>query len=91
MTDIANCGYDQLLVGQTVASPLWAGPFEGIPMQLDLADVDLRPPTPPAPEGTWFGLGDAIRSGDALVYQVVPATAFGFEKGQQFSQTRWRF
>jgi nitroimidazol reductase NimA-like FMN-containing flavoprotein (pyridoxamine 5'-phosphate oxidase superfamily) len=44
-----------------------------------------------APEGTWFGLGDAIRGGDALVYQVVPSTAFGFEKGQQFSQTRWRF
>jgi hypothetical protein len=44
-----------------------------------------------APEGTWFGLGDAIRGGDALVYQVVPSTIFGFEKGQQFSQTRWRF
>lgn len=44
-----------------------------------------------APEGTWFGLGDAIRGGDALVYQVVPSTAFGFEKGAQFSQTRWRF
>src|SRR5687767_2670200 len=44
-----------------------------------------------APEGNWFGLGDAIRGGDALVYQVVPATAFGFEKGRQFSQTRWRF
>lgn len=44
-----------------------------------------------APEGTWFGLGDAIRDGDALVYQVVPSTGFGFEKGRQFSQTRWRF
>ena len=44
-----------------------------------------------APEGTWFGLGDAIRGGDALIYQVAPSTAFGFEKGQQFSQTRWRF
>jgi uncharacterized pyridoxamine 5'-phosphate oxidase family protein len=44
-----------------------------------------------APEGTWFGLGDAIRDGGALVYRVVPSTAFGFEKGQQFSQTRWRF
>lgn len=44
-----------------------------------------------ASEGTWFGLGDAIRGGDALVYQVVPSTAFGFEKGHQFSQTRWRF
>jgi nitroimidazol reductase NimA-like FMN-containing flavoprotein (pyridoxamine 5'-phosphate oxidase superfamily) len=44
-----------------------------------------------APEGTWFGLGDAIRSGDALVYRVAPSTAFGFVKGEPFSQTRWRF
>jgi general stress protein 26 len=44
-----------------------------------------------APEGTWFGLGDAIRGGHALVYRVVPTTAFGFGKGKQFSQTRWRF
>jgi len=43
-----------------------------------------------APKGTWFGLGDAIRSGGALVYRVAPATAFGFGKGT-FSQTRWRF
>lgn len=44
-----------------------------------------------APSGTWFGLGDAIRRGDALVYRVVPSRAFGFAKGQPFSQTRWRF
>ena len=44
-----------------------------------------------APEGTWFGLGDAIRSGDALTYRVTPTTAFGFGKGTSFSQTRWRF
>jgi hypothetical protein len=44
-----------------------------------------------SPQGTWFGLGDAIRSGNALVYRVAPATAFGFGKGRQFSQTRWRF
>lgn len=44
-----------------------------------------------APEGTWFGLGDAIRGGDALVYRVAPTTVFGFGKGEQFSQTRWRF
>lgn len=43
-----------------------------------------------APEGTWFGLGDAIRSGKALVFRVAPSTAFGFGKGQ-FSQTRWCF
>ena len=44
-----------------------------------------------APEGTWFGLSDAIRRGDALVYRVAPTTILGFGKGEQFSQTRWRF
>jgi nitroimidazol reductase NimA-like FMN-containing flavoprotein (pyridoxamine 5'-phosphate oxidase superfamily) len=44
-----------------------------------------------APEGTWFGLGDNIRSGNVLVYRVDPSTAFGFVKGTPFSQTRWRF
>lgn len=44
-----------------------------------------------APEGTWFGLSDAIRRGEALVYRVVPTTILGFGKGEQFSQTRWRF
>lgn len=27
----------------------------------------------------------------ALVYEVAPTTAFGFAKGDEFSQTRWRF
>ena len=27
----------------------------------------------------------------ALVYEVAPQTAFGFRKGDEFSQTRWRF
>jgi hypothetical protein len=27
----------------------------------------------------------------ALVYEVTPTTAFGFDKGTSFSQTRWRF
>jgi nitroimidazol reductase NimA-like FMN-containing flavoprotein (pyridoxamine 5'-phosphate oxidase superfamily) len=44
-----------------------------------------------APEGTWFGLGDTIRGGNALVYRVAPSTAFGFGKGNRFSQTRWSF
>jgi nitroimidazol reductase NimA-like FMN-containing flavoprotein (pyridoxamine 5'-phosphate oxidase superfamily) len=44
-----------------------------------------------APEGTWFGLGDAIRAGDVLLYRVTPTTVLGFGKGRQFSQTRWRF
>jgi nitroimidazol reductase NimA-like FMN-containing flavoprotein (pyridoxamine 5'-phosphate oxidase superfamily) len=44
-----------------------------------------------APEGTWFGLGDAIRRGEVLLYRVVPTTAFGFGKGTPYSQTRWSF
>ena len=44
-----------------------------------------------APEGTWFGLSDSIRRGKALVYRVTPTTVLGFAKGEQFSQTRWRF
>lgn len=44
-----------------------------------------------APAGTWFGLGDTIRAGEVLVYRVTLSTAFGFGKGTQFSQTRWRF
>src|SRR5580704_4526367 len=44
-----------------------------------------------APEGTWFGLGDTIRASNVLVYRVAPSTVFGFGKGEQFSQTRWRF
>lgn len=43
------------------------------------------------PDGTWFGLDDAIRSGNSLVYRVAPVTAFGFGKGASFSQTRYRF
>jgi nitroimidazol reductase NimA-like FMN-containing flavoprotein (pyridoxamine 5'-phosphate oxidase superfamily) len=42
-------------------------------------------------EGEWFGLGDAMRNGEALVYKVVPSTAWGFAKGEVFSQTKWVF
>jgi PPOX class probable F420-dependent enzyme len=34
-------------------------------------------------------LGD--EHGKVLVFEVVPTTAFGFGKGERFSQTRWRF
>jgi general stress protein 26 len=44
-----------------------------------------------APEGTFHGLADTIRRGDALIYEVAPSRAFGFGKGRTFSQTRWRF
>lgn len=44
-----------------------------------------------APGGTWFGLGDEIRTGGAVLYRVAPSTVFGFGKGVKYSQTRWRF
>lgn len=43
------------------------------------------------PDGTWAGLGDAIRGGEVLLYRVAPSFAFGFGKGDRFSQTRWSF
>jgi hypothetical protein len=44
-----------------------------------------------APGGTWFGLGDEIRTRGAVLYRVVPSTVFGFGKGDMYSQTRWSF
>jgi hypothetical protein len=44
-----------------------------------------------SPNGTWSGLGDAIRRAEALVYRVAPEVGFGFGKGRPFSQTRWGF
>ncbi len=42
-----------------------------------------------------FAVRDGTFHGDAgniaLVYEVAPTTAFGFRKGESFSQTRWRF
>jgi nitroimidazol reductase NimA-like FMN-containing flavoprotein (pyridoxamine 5'-phosphate oxidase superfamily) len=31
------------------------------------------------------------QAGQALVFEVAPSRAFGFTKGEPFSQTRWRF
>ena len=44
-----------------------------------------------APDGTWSGLGDAIRRAEVLVYRVAPQIGFGFGKGESFNQTRWSF
>ena len=44
-----------------------------------------------SPEGTWSGLADSIRGGEALGYRVSPSKVLGFDKGKQYSQTRWRF
>jgi general stress protein 26 len=42
-----------------------------------------------------FTVGDGVfqneEGGDALVFEVRPKQAFGFGKGDVFSQTRWRF
>jgi general stress protein 26 len=44
--------------------------------------------------GDWhFGVRDGVfvhDAGEALVFEVLPATAFGFAKGA-YGQTRWRF
>ena len=37
-------------------------------------------------DGTFYGEGGA-----AVVYELTPVKAFGFGKGESFSQTRWRF
>ncbi|MCI0685891.1 MAG: pyridoxamine 5'-phosphate oxidase family protein [Sporichthyaceae bacterium] len=37
-------------------------------------------------DGAFYGDG-----GEALVFEVAPVTAFGFGKGAEYSQTRWRF
>jgi nitroimidazol reductase NimA-like FMN-containing flavoprotein (pyridoxamine 5'-phosphate oxidase superfamily) len=44
-----------------------------------------------APDGTWEGLGEAMRHGDVLLFRVAPSVAFGFGKGRLYSQTRWGF
>lgn len=42
-----------------------------------------------------FSVADGVfrneEGGDALVFEVRPKQAFGFGKGDSFSQTRWRF
>lgn len=43
---------------------------------------------------TFVHAEESLRSddpGQAYVFEVAPTTAFGFGKGQVFSQTRWRF
>jgi hypothetical protein len=37
-------------------------------------------------DGAFYGEG-----GEAHLFEVAPTTAFGFGKGEAFSQTRWRF
>ncbi|MFF4536906.1 pyridoxamine 5'-phosphate oxidase family protein [Streptomyces aureus] len=45
-----------------------------------------------SPEGTFHGIGDAFRKGQATVYAVRPATAYGFGRDNGvFTHTRWSF
>ncbi|MFF9126336.1 pyridoxamine 5'-phosphate oxidase family protein [Streptomyces sp. NPDC014889] len=45
-----------------------------------------------SPEGTFHGIGDAFRKGDAVVFAVAPATAYGFGRDDGvYSHTRWTF
>ncbi|GGM16731.1 pyridoxamine 5'-phosphate oxidase [Streptomyces fumigatiscleroticus] len=43
-----------------------------------------------SPEGTFHGLGDAFRKGDAVVFAVARGTAYGFGRDNGvFTHTRW--
>ncbi|WP_260634212.1 pyridoxamine 5'-phosphate oxidase family protein [Streptomyces angustmyceticus] len=45
-----------------------------------------------SPEGTFHGIGDALRKGDVVVFAVAPATAYGFGRNDGvYSHTRWSF
>jgi nitroimidazol reductase NimA-like FMN-containing flavoprotein (pyridoxamine 5'-phosphate oxidase superfamily) len=45
-------------------------------------------------DGAFYHSAESLRGADpgkAKVYEVAPSTAFGFNKGSKYSQTRWRF
>jgi hypothetical protein len=46
-------------------------------------------------DGWHFTVGDGVLVGEsgneAIVFRVAPDTVFGFDKGDLYSQTRWRF
>ncbi|MET9607892.1 pyridoxamine 5'-phosphate oxidase family protein [Streptomyces sp. NPDC006512] len=45
-----------------------------------------------SPEGTFHGMGDSFRRGEAVVFGVAPATAYGFGRDDGvYSHTRWTF
>ncbi|MFF7967990.1 pyridoxamine 5'-phosphate oxidase family protein [Streptomyces sp. NPDC007903] len=45
-----------------------------------------------SPKGTFHGIGDAFRTGRAVVFAVEPDTAYGFgREGGLFTHTRWAF
>jgi general stress protein 26 len=42
-------------------------------------------------DGTWYRLGDAVRTGDVQLYRVRPEKGFAFAGGTEWSQTRYRW
>ncbi|MFF8784667.1 pyridoxamine 5'-phosphate oxidase family protein [Streptomyces sp. NPDC015125] len=45
-----------------------------------------------SPEGTFHGIGEAFRRGDAVVFAVAPVTAYGFGRDDGvYTHTRWAF
>ncbi|WP_327286841.1 pyridoxamine 5'-phosphate oxidase family protein [Streptomyces sp. NBC_01198] len=45
-----------------------------------------------SPEGTFHGIGDAIRGGHVAAFAVTPAAAYGFGRnGGVYTHTRWTF
>ncbi|MEU6768061.1 pyridoxamine 5'-phosphate oxidase family protein [Streptomyces sp. NPDC046853] len=45
-----------------------------------------------SPEGTFFGMGEGMRTGSVVVFAVAPNTAYGFGRDEGvFSHTRWTF
>ena len=42
-------------------------------------------------DGTWYQLGDAVRTGSVQLYRVQPDKAFAFANGSESSQTRYRW
>ena len=42
-------------------------------------------------DGFFFHQGSHEGAGPVVVYGLTPMTAFGFRKGKEFSQTRWKF
>lgn len=42
-------------------------------------------------DGTWYQLGDAVRTGNVQLYRVQPDKAFAFGNGSESSQTRYQW
>lgn len=42
-------------------------------------------------DGTWYGLGNQMRSGGTNTYFVQPSIIFAFGNGEPFSETRYHF